>query len=189
MTEGPITMTTPEMDPSAGGPAEPTPTNASTEHPPVVSAPIAPKDAMRALDRASKQGNLPGFEQRSDNQFRALVYGEPFDRELIGTISAESDGCRIDSELRLLLKMPVLSVVLVVVSIWPGVWLTDSMVQTYFASYPNSFWVTAAWYLPLTVIPLPWALRTMWRKSERVAKEELIKTIEKIERAIGGSSS
>jgi len=188
LPEGPITMTTPETDPSAGAVETETPPASPIGTPPIVRAPIAPAEAMRGLDRASKQGNLPGFEQRGDDQFRALVYGEPFDRELLGTISGDANGCKIDSQLRLLKKMPVLSIVLVVVSIWPGVWLTDSMIQTYWSGYPNSFWVTAAWYLPLTVIPLPWMLRSMWRKSEGIAREELVKTMAKIERAVGGSS-
>ena len=124
-------------------------------------------------------------------RFRALVYGEPFDRELLGMIqdSGAGDGCVIEMELRLLKKMPVMAIALVAVSIWPGVWLTDSMIQTYFPGYPNSFWVTAAWYLPLTVVPLPWMLRSMWRKSERVAKEELARTVGKIARLVDGAVS
>jgi len=148
---------------------------------------MPPAEAMQRLDRASKRGKLAGFEPRGESGFRALVYGEPFDREVIGTINPSDGGSVIDLRLRLLKKFPVLAITLVVISIWPGVWLTDSMIQTYIAGYPNSFWVTAAWYLPLTVIPLPWALRSMWRKSEGIAREELVKTIGKITTAVDGS--
>lgn len=176
MTEGPITTTTP-AEPATG----PIPA------PPSVRSPVSPAETMQRLDRASKRGKLAGFEQRGEHGFRATVYGEPFDREIIGAIQPSDGGSLIDLRLRLLKKMPVMAIALIVVSIWPGVWLTDSMIQTYFAGYPNSFWVTAAWYLPLTVIPLPWMLRSMWRKSEGIAREELVKTLGKITAATEGS--
>jgi hypothetical protein len=157
--------------------------------PPTIGAPLAPGEAIKRLDRASKQGKLAGFARLDGDRFRTLVYGEPFDRELLGTIREQGDGCEISLELRLLKKMPSIAIAMVVVSIWPGVWLTDSMIQTYFAGYPNSFWVTAAWYLPLTVIPLPWMLRSMWRKSEGIAREEFGKMVEKIVRAVDGAIS
>lgn len=177
LSEGPITMPPPE----AADETSETPHEAAGL---TVRTTLAPKEAMSRLDRASKQGKLPGFEQRGERAFRALVYGEPFDRELLGTIGEGSSGSVIELRLRLLKKFPTIAIALVIVSIWPGVWLTDSMIQTYFPGYPNSFWVTAAWYLPLTVIPLPWMLRSMWRKSEGIAREELDKTIAKIERAV-----
>ena len=180
MPEGPITMKLPadtQAD-STGGPLAP---------PPPIHAPMTPAEAIGRLDRASKQGKLPGFERRGDEGFRALVYGEPFDREMLSDVRADGDGCVIDCRLRLLKRMPTMAIALVAVSISPGVWLTDSMIQSYFPGYPDSFWVTAAWYLPLTVIPLPWMLRSMWRKSEGIAREELVKTVGRIVRAVEGT--
>ena len=193
MTEGPITMTPAETATNSPGPSgadsvPDVPLTGAIAPPPMVRAPLSPAEAIGRLDRASKQGKLPGFERRGDTGFRALVYGEPFDRAVLGSVRPGGDGCVIELQLRLLRKMPAISIALVVVSIWPGVWLTDSMIQTYFPGYPNSFWVTAAWYLPLTVIPLPWVLRKMWRKSEGVAREELDKTVGKIVRAVGGTA-
>ena len=191
MTEGPITMTPPESTTDAGADstvdARAGASSGSIGPPSSIHAPLTRAEAMRRLDRSSKQGNLPGFEQRGDERFRALVYGDPFDRELLGVIRDDGEGCAIDLELRLLKKTPSMAVALVVISIWPGVWLTDSMIQTYFPGYPNAFWVTAVWYLPLTVIPLPWMMRKMWRKSERIAREELGKTVDRIARAVGGT--
>ncbi|MCB9838360.1 MAG: hypothetical protein H6813_03395 [Phycisphaeraceae bacterium] len=180
MTEGPITTAEPPAQNADAGTARP----ASLSAPGSIGSASPPDEALGLLDRAAKQGKLPGFERRGDHAFRALVYGEPFDRELLGEITPSDGGCTIALRLRLMKKFPVIAVALVSVSIWPGVWLTDSMIQTYFPGYPNAFWVTAAWYLPLTVIPLPWMLRSMWRKSEGIAREELGKTIGKIERAL-----
>lgn len=189
MPEGPITQR-PPATPTNSAPkvARSTePAHGPLAAPPPIFAPMFPSEAIRRLDRASKRGNLPGFERRGESQFRALVYGEPFDREMLGDVRAEGDGCVIDCRLRLLKRMPTIAIALIVVSIWPGVWLTDSMIQTYFPGYPNAFWVTAVWYLPLTVVPLPWMLRSMWRKSEGIAREELVKTVGRIVRAVDGT--
>jgi hypothetical protein len=195
LPEGPITLTPADAameSPGPGGPeAESSESSTGPAGPigslPRILAPIPPAEAMDRLSRASKRGKLPGFEQRDGDRFRTLVYGEPFDRELLGSIRPGAEGCEIDLQLRLIKKMPVIMIALIVVSIWPGVWLTDSMIQTYFPGYPNSFWVTAAWYLPLTVIPLPWVMRRVWLKSEGVAREELGKAIDKIVRAVDGT--
>jgi len=152
----------------------------------LVRAPAPPVEAMRRLAAASKRGKLPGFERRAETEFRALVYGEPFDREVVGRVRPEGEGSVIALELRLMKKIPAIAIVTVIITIWPGVWLTDSLIQTYFASYPNEFWITAAWYLPITVLPLPWILRKVWRKSEAVACEELGKTMTRIARAVSG---
>lgn len=189
MPEGPITRKPPAT------PAIAAPTVArkgETAHgppvaPPPIFAPMSPSEAIRRLDRASKQGRLPGFERRGELRFRALVYGEPFDREMLCDVRAEGDGCVLGCRLRLLKRLPTVAIALIVVSIWPGVWLTDSMIQTYFPGYPNAFWVTAVWYLPLTVVPLPWILRSMWRKSEGIAQEELVRTVGRIVRAVDGT--
>ena len=151
--------------------------------PPSIHAPLTRAEAMRRLDRSSKQGNLPGFEQRGDERFRALVYGDPFDRELIGVIRDEREGCMIDLELRLLKKTPSLAVALVVISIWPGVWLTDSLLRTYFDWYRFATWM---WYLPVSVLPLPWAVRAIVRRSEAAAAESARELIERIRAAIDG---
>jgi hypothetical protein len=157
--------------------------------PPTIHSPLTPGEAIKRLDRASKRGKLAGFAQLDGDRFRTLVYGEPFDRELLGAIAKKDGGCEIELGLRLMKKMPIIAIALIVVSIWPGVWLTDSMIQTYFSGYPNSFWVTAAWYLPITVIPLPWMLRSMWRKSEGIAREEFAKMVGKIVREVDGTVS
>lgn len=63
----------------------------------------------------------------------------------------------------------------VIVSIWPGVELMDSLI-------PASWnWIaTWKWYLPLVIVPLPIFLPLMWRKSNRAAEDHLGEQIERI---------
>lgn len=123
---------------------------------------------------------MPGFHP-AVGSFRVRIFGEAFERELIASIAPEGEGSVVRFRLRLMPMMPLVLGITTLVAIWPGVWLTDSMLKAY---YPpaQDWWPTWAWYLPLTVLPLPWAARSMWRKSQATAAEEVRKTIEAVER-------
>ena len=43
------------------------------------------------------------------------------------------------------------------------------------------------WYLPLTILPLPFAARSMWRKSQVQAAEHFAELQERIAQAVGAS--
>ncbi len=154
--------------------------------PSVVTALGAP-DVLARLDGASRRGRLPGFVREGERAFRAQVFGEPFDRDLHGTIEDRpGGGSVIQWRLTLRRKMPAIAALLTLFTAWPGVWLTHSMLGVYFAGYPSAMWVTLAWYVPLVVAPMPILLRRQWRKSERVALEECARTIEKVAGEVRG---
>jgi hypothetical protein len=66
-----------------------------------------------------------------------------------------------------------------VVSIWPGVWFTDSMLSTYFDWYPRSQWFTYAWYIPLSLLGIP-AMWKFFKHSEKKTHAESLEVIKKI---------
>lgn len=145
-----------------------------------VRAHLGAPEILDRLDTAARRGRLPGFH-RGAGSFRIRIFGQAFERELVASIAHDGGGSVIRFRLRLMPMMPLVFGITTLVTIWPGVWLTDSMIKAY---YPpaQDWWPTWAWYLPLTVLPLPWAARSMWRKSQATAAEEVRKTIEAVER-------
>jgi hypothetical protein len=86
---------------------------------------------------------------------------------------------RVTFRLQLLRKMPFIFAVVLVLTLWPGLPLTQSMLVTYFSRYRWSEVITAAWYVPLTVLPVLWWLPRAVRKSRAeaamAAKEQIIR--------------
>ncbi len=151
--------------------------------------PLPAAEALSRLDQASRRGRLPGFEASAEGSgFRTLLYGEPFDHDLLARFEPSGDGTIIAFEIRPRLRLPIIFAIVILLAVWPGLPLTDSLLATYFSAYPNQMWVTAAWYLPLTLLPLPWMLRRMWRRSRESAREEAVERIRVIERELGAAA-
>jgi hypothetical protein len=126
---------------------------------------------LRRLDAAARRGKLAGFEPRqAPDLFEVEAYSEPFDHRLIATPEQHGGELRLKLRMEMLKKKLLTFAVVILFSIWPGLPLTHSMLLTYFSWYHYETWVTAAWYLPLTVVPLPWMLRNWLRKSKAEAQ-------------------
>lgn len=83
-------------------------------------------------------------------------------------------------------RMPWIYALLLIATVWPGVWVTDSMLKTYFSWYTIPTWW---WYLPLSVIPLPWMWRSFMHKSRAAADASAREVITDIAAAVGGTAS
>lgn len=150
---------------------------------PIITTSLSADEVLGALNKASRRGRLPGFEKRDEGSFVVAAFGDPFDRELVSAIEAgDEGGARVRFRSRLLWKLPGIFIVLVVVSVWPGLPLTDALIP---ASW--GWWPTWWWYLPLVVVPLPFVLPRMWKKSERAARKSAREAIEKIAREVDGA--
>lgn len=184
--ESPISIEATQVDASA-------PAAAGAEAPalvprsqplPQLRTPLTPTEALDRLGLASRRGRLPGFEPApkggDTRRFKAAAFGHPFDREILGAISPDPEGGSVvEFRTRLLVKAPLIYLVSIVVSIWPGLPLVDALIP---ASW--GWWPTWWWYLPLCVLPLPFLPR-MWRRSEAVAHDEAHKTVRKIGAELG----
>ena len=81
---------------------------------------------------------------------------------------------------RLKRTLPWIVVFTTIITFWPGVLLTDSLMSTWFPSwYPKEIWVTYAWYFPLCLLMIP-ALWKQYRVSERASEEHLRETLAKL---------
>ena len=195
------------MNSSAAAPPEPVSTepeaSEGTDHmpdwpidaPPPVTTAMSPHEVLDALTALSRRGKLPGFTRLQDASpdgrsaepgvFRADVFGLHYDRELIGTVAATDAGSTITFESKLKRKMPIIVITVFILCIWPGTWLTDSMLVTYFGWYPSNGWFTYAWYVPLMLLSIP-LLMKQYKTSMAMAHAESKDVVEKVKEAVEG---
>lgn len=153
-----------------------------------VTTGLAPTRVLEKLDRLARDGKLAGFRALGTGGFEVSAFGEPFDRRLVATMTADGTRLRLDFRASLVARMPVIYALVIAVSIWPGVWLTHSMLATYWNWYGRwDQWVTWAWYMPLTIVPLFFVLPKMVRKSERACHEHAEEQIRKIAENVSGT--
>lgn len=138
---------------------------------------LPPAQVIDRLARESKRGRLAGFRSLGERSAAVTAFGGIYDYELIiSPQSAGASGSRVEFELRLLRKMPAIAIALFVVSIFPGLQLTHSMLSIYFSWYTIQTWW---WYLPLVLLsaPLMWK---QFRGSQAEARRDAEATIEKL---------
>lgn len=132
------------------------------------------------LDALSKRGKLPDYK-REGSQFRLSAYGNQMDMTLAGHIAAVDGGSEIHFELQRQWKLIWIYAAVTVLTLWPGMALTDSMLSTYFSGYDFATWM---WYIPLVVLPTPIFAWREVRKSERMAVVSAGEMIERIRGAM-----
>jgi len=108
--------------------------------------------------------------------FTVRDFGGPFESILEARLADR----QLHFTTRLRTTMTWVYFVILVATVWPGVWLTDSMLRTYFTGYDYLTWM---WYLPLTAPFVPWAMWAAIRKSRvrgRTEAAEIIASIRKL---------
>ncbi len=151
-----------------------------------------PHDAAECVNRArrlSTRGKLPGFVDTSANGpglFTCAAFGAPFDYRLVIDHWNIGDFNAITFRAERFKKLPAIFALVLVLTVWPGVVLTDSLLNTWFAWYPNPWWFTWAWYIPLTALPIPWIWRSVAAKSRASALLHGHEQIDRIIAALDG---
>ena len=171
---------------------------------PVVETPLDAEGVLAALERLAKRGKLAGFRRIDGRTFAASAFGTPYDRELIGTCEpatargtphpgplpgGEREGYVIRWRLVWKRKMPAIFAVVLIVSVWPGLPLTDSLLSTYWGWYegvtgPDRRFRTWMWYLPLTVPTAPLVWLAGFKKSRAGTVQHAAETVEKVRGAV-----
>jgi hypothetical protein len=148
---------------------------------PALETSLEPAAIVEKLAFASRRGRLAGFHAGQEGGlFGVAAFGLYFDRILVADARSGAAGTRLTFRTKLPLTWPAICIAVLIFTIWPGVWLTDSLLVTYFPSYGEWWLKTWMWYLPLSVIPLPWAVRSIWRKSEAASHDSAHRAIRKI---------
>ncbi len=160
---------------------------------PAVTTEKSAEQVVAALEKLSKQGELPGFERGGGGGlFSVDAQGAPFDRRLVATRGGGSgEGpTRLEWALVTPRRWPIGMAVVLAVSVWPGLPITHSLLVTYFPEWYGgliSGWFdTWMWYLPLTVLPIPWAWRSVMKKMRASTHAAALETVGKIAGAVGG---
>lgn len=179
-------MSQPGSDPQptdSAVPATPVPAYSIREPLPAISSPIAPAAILARLSTASKRGRLAGFiAEPGGNAFRAALFSEPFDHELRAAIEpAPGGGSIIRASARMLPKMPLIFAVVLIITVYPGVLLTDTMI-------PGEWgWIdTWIWYVPLTALPIPWIWAKLMKKSRTGAGLSAYELLHKLATEVEG---
>lgn len=187
--------------------AETTPNNpnpAALAALPTVHTKLSPAEVAARLQTASKRGRMPGFvagqgrssqglsggQGPADPHGRLLctldAFGMPFDGvlELRARSAVSPGGSVLRGEAKLKPTMPWVFAVMLLLSIWPGVVLTESLVATFI---PGDFWKwTWWWYLPLTVPTSPWVMWVAVKKSRVCIKASAVESLQKVAAEVEG---
>jgi hypothetical protein len=141
---------------------------------PSVLSPLSGTELVARLETASKRGRLAGFA-RAGGGFEVSAFATPFDHALDARLSPADGGTRVEFSLRMFRKMPVIASVVTAATVWPGVHFVDQLIPGRWGWIPT-WW----WYVPLSVLPLPWAARTALRRSRATAHASALDMIGKI---------
>ena len=148
---------------------------------PTIETDLSSDEVRTRLLTLSKRGKLPGFEKDVPGALCSVAaHGAPFDFEL----RVHHESGKLSFECRLLPIMPRIFALLLIVAIWPGLPLTDSFLSSFdwYNGMLGSIGIkTWHWYLPLTILPAPFAYRGAIKKSRASAHESAIEQIEKIQ--------
>lgn len=175
-------------------PPGPAPSSISTAHPPSatgapspITSPLAPDEAMGKLAAAAKAGRLPGFVRgEGDASFRVSVLAGIFDHDLWAVVTGAGP-TSIEFQLRPRKPLVIVMIAAVIISFWPGLPITDSMLRLYFPSYHEWGVETWWWYLPLVAISIP-PLWKQWKRAQRQAQTEATGVAQRIASLIGGQA-
>jgi hypothetical protein len=154
---------------------------------PAVSTSLAAPEILDRLETASRRGRLPGFERRNGS-FAVAAHGHPFDGELDADIQRDGAGSRIEFDLRLQSRLPIIFAFVLAFTVWPGVYFMDELVEQFMPGLWRP-WITYYWYLPLTLLPIPWMWRSLMRRSRDSTRESAAEAIEKIAGEVDGTVS
>ncbi len=147
-------------------------------------------EAIWKLEIMSRRGRLPGF-RRTIQGCEVAAHGNPFDKVMVLQASdSVGKGAVFAPQLRLERKAPTITAILFVLTVWPGVLLTDSFMRMHLDFYDA--WTTNGlktwwWYIPLTVLSLAWAWAAAMKKSHRTALVSAKEALAKIAAELDGT--
>lgn len=175
----------------------------SSPHPlatvlPTVRTALPVATVVERLDELARRGRMAGFHagppkgvgsMPANVAFHVTDFGTPFETVLLATPRSEGGQMVLEFSTRLRPLMPLVFLVVLVLTVWPGVWLTDSMLRAYFPSYGSFLdgrgWGTWMWYLPLTVPFVPLSMWTAIKRSRASGYTEAKEIVQKIRGVIG----
>lgn len=147
---------------------------------PRIQTALSTAQVRERLGAASRRGRLPGYQDaQEEGLFRVAAFGHPFDGYLTASARAATSGTLLEFALRLARRGPALFAASLMLTVWPGVYFMDQLMIQFLPGVRDTV-ATAWWYLPLTILPSPWAWAVVVRKSRHSARDSAQAAIRKI---------
>lgn len=172
------------------GAAERKPDTPALDLPGVLRVSVHRDEAIWKLEVMSRRGRLPGF-RRTLTGCAVAAHGNPFDKVmLLNAADSEGKGAVFTPQLLLERRMPVITLIIFIATVWPGVLLADSFMRLHLPFYEQ--WTTNGlktwwWYVPLTILSLVWAWFAAMHKTNRTAAAAARETLKKIAEELQGT--
>ena len=163
--------------------------DASTAEMPALRITATGQAIVQKLEEAAKRGRLAGFERGSgDVLFKTCAFASPFDGELHARATASGDATELRFSTRMKQKLLWVFIVVLVLSIWPGLPITESLLASLLPSLPWLWKSTIWWYLPLSIIGSPWAVYSAVKKSKAEMAVSAVEMVGKIQKELGAQT-
>lgn len=146
-------------------------------------------EVIDRLQAMSKRGKLAGFEREkipegADAAFAAQ--GTPFE----GLVLVRAGDGRVSFDLHMPRKWAVIFAAVLIVTVWPGLPITEAFLQSFiwYERLTSGWFATWMWYLPLTVLPAPFMLRSVLAKSRATSMEHAKETVARVRGVLEGGT-
>lgn len=149
----------------------------ATSHPdgaaralPGLAVPLAVDEILDRLGTASRRGRLPGFVPAPPGGalFRVAAFGNPVDGNLDARPRPVDGGTHLDFTLGIPRRLSVVLAAALAVTVWPGVYFMDQMMIQFLPGVRG--WLpTWWWYLPVSILPIPWIWRSIMARARSTA--------------------
>lgn len=155
---------------------------------PVLAFPISEREIIIRLEEASKRGRLAGYRPGNNGVlFRTSAYGTPFEGLLEAHATSTESGTSLRFTRRIKRTLPIIFCVILLITIWPGVVVTQSLLASMF---PKATWLWGTnWYwwvyMLLSVPTAPWAMWKAWKRSNAEIETSSHEMIQKLASELG----
>jgi hypothetical protein len=157
--------------------------------PPGGACALSRADLLRRLESAARRGKLAGYKPLpSPGLFEVEAWGTPFEGALQAVEGAPGAGASATTtwtyRTRLRPAWPWGFGVALVLSVWPGVVLTESMLGAMLPGWTWLWGTTYWWYLPLSIIGGAWAMWVALKRSRATVHASAHEMAAKIEQLL-----
>ena len=148
---------------------------------------LTPEQIVAKLDAAARRGKLAAFERRAAPLlFRVEAFGTPFEGTLNATASTSAEGTTLTYSRAFRPAWPWGFAMVLILSVWPGVVLTESLLAATFPSWTWLWKTTYYWYLPLAIVGGIWGWIGAIKKSRLTVAASAHEMAEKIAAILRG---
>ncbi len=154
---------------------------------PTIETTLDAAEVVAKLKARSKRGKLAGFDEHPRSGIASVTaYGTPFD----GILTLHHQNNTISFEATLARKLPTIFAIALILTVWPGLPLTDSFLHNFIWYERVVAWglETWMWYVPTTILPLPFVWRTAIKRSRSSMRTHALETIEKLRPLLSAAS-